>query len=262
MASPKVSVVSVGVEGLVHAGYEYATLDMLGMFEENKLGYEELTPLAALAQWRILPPNWELAPNVDDIKAHIVKAHHWGCSFLVLADGTRVGTAHDDDGPEYSIWLDKHRTKSAYRIFPGFDDCKMKARILMRRLAEPMVTNTKRSASPVPNSGKRQKVTVTDKVWGSGLCPTQWLRDPALQKLEGLWQQADKAKDIVHIDNIYEVADSMSVSGDLRDYRRNLFAKLDQLLEKDKNHQNQDDKAENEDADDSIVSSSSSSVAE
>lgn len=130
MASYVVQIPIAGFDCVVYSGYRYATLDMLGMFQGNKYGYEELTPLTALKQWRMLPPGWELVPSTEEVKKDVIGAHDWGCTYVALADGTYVETGmQEGERKEWKWGLEKHRKKAAYRV----DSSWMKARILMRK---------------------------------------------------------------------------------------------------------------------------------
>jgi hypothetical protein len=70
---------------------------------------------------------------------------------------------------------------------------------------------------------------MTAKLWGHGRRPEQWARDPVFQQLEDLWAQLDKPPNSRVVDEICIAADNLDVSGELRNYRRNLFKKIDKL---------------------------------
>ena len=168
------------------------------------------------------------------------------CPYVALEDGTTVETgSQEGERKEWKFTLEKHPKKAAYRMRVSF-----KSRILMRKS---MTRRTACSADPASQGAKRQKIMmVAEKVWGDGARPTAWVNDLAFQKLERLWAKVDRAPNANVLDDISVAADGLDVAGDLREFRRNLFAKI----EKRSNGERQGKK---EDSSDSSSESSSES---
>ena len=254
MASYVEQIPIAGFDCIVYSGYRYATIDMLGMLKGNKRGYEELTPFTALTQWRMLPRGWELVPNTEEVKTNVIGGHDWGCSYVTLGDGTTVQTgSQEGERTEWKFTLEKHRTKEAYRM----RDDVFKPRILMRKS---MTISASCSAVPA----KRQKLMLMENVWGDSPHPAAWVNDPVFRKLDELWKEADTASNGYVLDDICLAADKLDVGGDLRDFRRNLFAKIEKKTLQSGAHKGkkEEDSCDSNESSDSDSSSSSCKTAQ
>lgn len=125
---------SVFVDCVIHSGYKYTALDMLGMVEGSESDYDDLTPAGGMRQWRTIPTGWELAPDTEEIRENVVAAHKWACRRIVLAKGSCVRTSLSTlpGGWKGTGGLRKHRTLDAYRTVHAGSKSEIRHRVLIR----------------------------------------------------------------------------------------------------------------------------------